>query len=48
MCIRWLINFSDPTKLHGATIRFKDRGILHLNNMCLWEGSGLVTSIKVI
>jgi len=22
MCIRWLINFSDSTKMHGATIRF--------------------------
>jgi len=23
MCIRWLINRSDSTKMHGATIRFK-------------------------
>jgi len=23
MCIRWLINWSDSTKMHGATIRFK-------------------------
>jgi len=22
MCIRWLINWSDSTKIHGATIRF--------------------------
>ena len=22
MCIRWLINWSDSTKMHGATIRF--------------------------
>jgi len=24
MCIRWLINWSDSTKMHGATIRFKE------------------------
>jgi len=22
MCIRWLINLSDSTKMHGATVRF--------------------------
>jgi len=24
MCIRWLMNWSDSAKMHGATIRFKD------------------------
>ena len=27
MCIRWLINWSDSTKMHGATIRFTIRFI---------------------
>jgi len=47
MCIRWLINFSDSTEMHGATIRFKDRGILHLKSRCLWKGLGLLPSIKL-
>jgi len=28
MCIRWLINWSDSTKMHGATIRFMVSGSL--------------------
>jgi len=30
MCIRWLINWSDSTKMHGATIRFKTQYTSHL------------------
>ena len=29
MCIRWLINLSDSTKMHGAAIRF-------INFLCSW------------
>jgi len=30
MCIRWLINFCDSTKIHGAAIRFIVYTDLHL------------------
>ena len=40
-CIRWLINWSDSTKIHGATIRFISNGCLRRqpqdNWVCEWK-----------
>jgi len=35
MCIRWLINWSDSTKMHGVTIRFIRHGVTHGNVIAL-------------
>jgi len=49
MCIRWLINWSDSTKMHGATIRFILQSVkpyLHLESIAVL-GYGNVTTESV-